>query len=388
MSFGGHVSLRESRHPEVAPQNPSAAFRLDQARESYGQVLDATKHQDDKIGRFLTAIAFLFTGAIAFGTRSDLVTVQYQLDGHVLPLPGILLGLFSVMAVISVLFLLIALGPNLKLPRPERGTSEEGRGRQPSRIYFFSISDLTLEEWELLWKYPNPSSGDMFHHYIVETHNLATKTDFKYSRTNEARALFTLGLLFLALSVALGFGSLTDFTSQPPVVLSWNGSTRLLVAAIAGVFSFALVYDQWRLEQELDSRLEPEEHRQRLLPLGLLLFAAPTFVVSLLLPDAKASVWITLPPIAALGLTSVAFVLQAGPSWGRGWPWILCGLVIGIGGYATSVEFLLNDLYLPRLTLAGLAILALEMPRLINAHLLWRRRRRSHPSLDAAKSDV
>ena len=68
--------------------------RLKYARESYKEVLDATKHQDDKIGRFLTAIAFLFTGAIAFGTRSDLLQIRYSLGTEDRALPAICLALF------------------------------------------------------------------------------------------------------------------------------------------------------------------------------------------------------------------------------------------------------------------------------------------------------
>src|SRR4051794_32127601 len=44
-------------------QEPLRAIEL--AERAYKEVLDATKHQDDKVGRFLTAIAFLTTGSIA-----------------------------------------------------------------------------------------------------------------------------------------------------------------------------------------------------------------------------------------------------------------------------------------------------------------------------------
>ena len=52
--------------PDLGAENR----RLEFARHVYEEVLDATKHQDDKIGRFLAAIAFLFAGAVAFGTRA------------------------------------------------------------------------------------------------------------------------------------------------------------------------------------------------------------------------------------------------------------------------------------------------------------------------------
>src|ERR1700675_295136 len=95
-------------------------LRLDLARKSYEEVLDATKHQDDKIGRFLTAIAFLFTGAIAFGARPEIIGIRVGVAATPVALPEIFLGVFLALSVIAVLLLLVGLGPNLNLPSPER----------------------------------------------------------------------------------------------------------------------------------------------------------------------------------------------------------------------------------------------------------------------------
>lgn len=40
------------------------------AEFTYREVLDATKHQDDKVGRFLTAISFLTAGTVAVVLQS------------------------------------------------------------------------------------------------------------------------------------------------------------------------------------------------------------------------------------------------------------------------------------------------------------------------------
>src|ERR1700723_3669088 len=48
----------------VGSSNPSDRY-FEYARLSYTEVLDATKHQDDKIGRLLTAVAFLTVAALA-----------------------------------------------------------------------------------------------------------------------------------------------------------------------------------------------------------------------------------------------------------------------------------------------------------------------------------
>lgn len=95
-----------------------AKERFDLAKLAYDEVLDATKHQDDKVGRFLTAIAFLTAAAIAFCTRSDVLGVRYDLDGSV-PLPGVLFAGFIVFVVVAVVFLLMALGQALRPPTVE-----------------------------------------------------------------------------------------------------------------------------------------------------------------------------------------------------------------------------------------------------------------------------
>jgi len=351
--------------------------RLRLARESYLEVLDATKHQDDKIGRFLTAIAFLFTGAIAFGTRTDLLAVRYEVDGHVLPLPAILLGLFLVLSVISVLLLVIGLGPNLKLPRPERERGAAVLGRKKSRLFFFSISDMTLDQWRALWRDPHPSLGDMITTYVDETYNLATKTDFKYSRTNEARAVFTVGLMFLALSVTLGFDALSDHPASPSNILTWSQASRTYVALITGVFAFALVYDYMRLEQELDSVLNTRERWFRLDPLYLLVFAIPTFVVSLVTPGASPNALFRVIATGAVVLAGLALFVLGGPRWRRGWFWRLGGTAVAAAGATLALWTLRLNHYVPRLALALSAIVAAELPRLLRASELWRRRRRS-----------
>lgn len=350
-------------------------LKLRLARESYLEVLDATKHQDDKIGRFLTAIAFLFTGAMAFGTRTEVLGVRYQLGAHILPLPALLLGLFSVLSVVGVLFLLIGLGPNLKLPSPESLTPE-GLKRPPSRLFFYSISNVTLDEWSALWRDQIPSVDDMIDTYVRETHNLAIKTDFKYSRTNEARAVFTLGLLFLAVFVVLGFDALSQSSRDPSTALVWDQVTRSWVSAIAGTFALALAYDYLRLEQKLVSVRERPKLRGRVIPLYILLFAAPILVVSLIVPGEvanRAFSWVAAWAVVAV---SVSLIMLGGSGWQHGWPWRVAGIVTLAAGTSLTCFALGGRDYVLRLLLALAVIVALELPRLLNAAALWRQRRR------------
>lgn len=350
-------------------------FRL--AQESYKEVLDATKHQDDKIGRFLTAIAFLFTGTVAFLARTEVLGVRYQLDAHVLPLPAILIGLFLVLSVFSVMLLLTGLGPNLKLPLPERERDENGEPLRTSRLYFYSISGMTPEQWKDLWRPPHPSISDMTDTYVDETHNLATKTDFKYSRTNEARALFTLGLMFLALAVVLGFKALSRDAASAAQVLPWDHAARGYASAIIGAFALMLGYDYLRFEQELDSWFDRRKYKWRLAPLYFLVIAVPTLVVALVYVGRRPHDFV-LWGGSALSVVAIGVPVVYGPPQRRsGWIWRLAfGLPIAAVAFELVRRFLRADDYTPRIILALTAIAVLELPRMLIASLLWHRRRR------------
>ncbi|WP_217996947.1 hypothetical protein, partial [Nocardioides jensenii] len=88
------------------------ASKLDLAERSYKEVLDATKHQDDKVGRFLTAIAFLTTGAIALITTNPSTAIAREFalpGGSSQPLLAWVTGVFLAFTLGSVTLLLLCL---------------------------------------------------------------------------------------------------------------------------------------------------------------------------------------------------------------------------------------------------------------------------------------
>jgi hypothetical protein len=284
--------------------------RLDLAKKSYDEVLDATKHQDDKIGRFLTAIAFLFTGAIAFGARSEIVGVRVDIGDALVTLPAIFLGFFLVFSIVAVLLLLVALGPNLNLPPPERGTAEyEGKPR--SRIYFLSMDRMTADAWwKQHWADRPPTLENAVRNYVNDAYNLATKTTFKSGRTNEARAVFTLALLFLALSVTLAFeaaarsaSAIGETASTANVistyVLPWDGVSRGLVAIVVSTFAFALAYDGLRYAQTPDNAVVARTARRLIHPWYVAMISVPCLAASCMVPPNTP--WTTI----AMGLSLV-----------------------------------------------------------------------------------
>src|SRR5437016_5520390 len=97
----------------VAPRPESSEVdELKLLRDSYREVLEATKHEDAKVGRFLTAIAFLVAGALAF-VSGDVLRTTYRVGDSTIPIPAILMGLFLSITVISVLMLILAIGTPL-----------------------------------------------------------------------------------------------------------------------------------------------------------------------------------------------------------------------------------------------------------------------------------
>ena len=326
------------------------------ALKSYEEVLDATKHQDDKIGRFLTAIAFLFTGAIAFGARSDLLAVRVQIDDRLEPLPALFLALFLVLSIVSVLLLIVAIGPNLSLPR---GSSGE---RIPSWLFFLWIAGKSREEWVDQWK-EVPLPGAVARSFVVEAHNLALKTEFKYNRTNEARAIFTLGLMFLALAIVLFFeASVGEGAFQP---LAWDFEVRLFSALVIAVFAVILVYDQLRLSQDFSDYATPGKRVGLVWPWMALVVAGPLYVLSLVLFFSNGAVAIA-GAVTAIGLAHLAVWLRR---QGRDirWPDVAHSLLLLI--IFASVFVVAIDSEFWALWLCIAVVVLLEIPRLSVATL-------------------
>lgn len=235
-----HGRDETSLQRDSEPENPAAAWRPEEAhndliKESFHQVLDATKHQDDKIGRFLTAVAFLTTGAIALlygaaltAPRFSFAHVDYpEGPGHgVYPLVawasvGFFLCVFS-----AVSLLLISLTAPLRLPgrRTDWGPSLRG-----SRLFFTHIADEPADDWNRRWHPPDvlDASKQVYEQYVNETHNLAERARVKYQHTNEAGSLFILALLILGLLVVLTTAAtLADGVSSSvggkPIPWSWR----------------------------------------------------------------------------------------------------------------------------------------------------------------------
>lgn len=243
LTRGARLLVKPGKGPPVENPTDSSVenedkLRMELARVSFGEVLDATKHQDDKIGRFLTAIAFLTTGAIALLFRTDVISSRYSFgDGSRWPL--VLVGSIGFFACTftAVMFLLISLSSPLRLPGAQSGRLESDRINE-SLLFFQFIADRPRRTFEQYWKQRSAETlrKTMIDQLIAEAHNLAERANLKYRHTTEASAVFQLGLLFLTAGLVLAGVATLDPTSPAtaPVVNFGMGLRIGFVALLAG----------------------------------------------------------------------------------------------------------------------------------------------------------
>lgn len=227
----------------TAPDPPPAADPEDERFEllqfSYQEVLDATKHQDDKINRLLTTVAFITAAALALttlGHDSAPITAAFVLDGRQsLPLAGIGLAGFLAGVTVSVILLIVSMTTPLVLPGGSNPLTPAIRyvpGPKTGQFYFNEISGSALPAWHRKWRQDIALLKRERNDSLVrETHNLAVRTEYKYQRSNAAVAVLSFALLSFLLSAIL---ILVAAERQDPKVnapLTTNLTVRLVLAA-------------------------------------------------------------------------------------------------------------------------------------------------------------
>ena len=225
--------------PDLDNKLPLAVF-------SYHEVLDATKHQDDKIGRMITSIAFLTAAALSLAALSgaQFVTREFYVSPYRLPLGLITLIVFLVGVIFTVLLLLASLATPLRVPGlGEEAESFRKRRRQQrwvadvesSQSYFYPISRVTVNDWVKKWQAPvEDLKEERLESLVREIHNLAVRTTFKYNRGTEAVSMLAFALLTLGLAAA--FISISAATTgDTPIVL--DPIHRVIIGGLLGGYS-------------------------------------------------------------------------------------------------------------------------------------------------------
>jgi hypothetical protein len=229
--------------------------KLDMIDYSYKEVLDATKHQDDKIGQLLTSIAFLTAATLALAAleSGNFITRTFAVNPYKLPLALITLIAFLVGVAWSVMLLLASLSTPLRVPgliRPKRDKPIEWvRGVRTSQIYFYEISQVSVDQWEDKWGAPvEELKQERLRSLIRETHNLGVRTRAKYDRTTEAVCLLSIALLAFALSAILVAIVAATPSSSNAIVLNWW--QRLVIGWVIGCYAWLQTLGQIRYNRQ------------------------------------------------------------------------------------------------------------------------------------------
>ena len=148
--------------PDAAPA-PAVPDELDERFEllkfSYQEVLDATKHQDDKINRLLTTVAFITAAALALttlGHDSAPITATFLVDGRLeLPLASIGLAGFLAGVTVSVILLIVSMTTPLVLPggsNPVTPAIGYVPGPEDRAVLLQRDSGSALPAWHRKWR--------------------------------------------------------------------------------------------------------------------------------------------------------------------------------------------------------------------------------------------
>lgn len=175
------------------------ATKTDLLKFTYDEVLDATKHQDEKIGRFLTAIAFLTATSFAMAGLSQgrFIFQTFKLGSQSPVHFGMYaLAVFLLGVVATVLVLMTSFATQLRFPNIEAPSDNT------SIVYFAEISHNPLTDWINRWEDgPKLLSDSRDAHFIKEIHNLSIRAKTKYDRLREAASVFSLAMLAYAISI-------------------------------------------------------------------------------------------------------------------------------------------------------------------------------------------
>lgn len=321
-------------------------WRLDRLRDSYREVLEATKHEDDKVARFLATIAFLVAGALAFLPR-EVVAATYKLDGASVPLPAVFLGLFLTLTVLAVMMFVMSIGTPLTFFTPPQSR------RTTSHLYFHLIQRVGFTEWESMWDDVNSVRAALREEYQREIYNLAARTANKRARAQEATALFLVALAAFGLLVGVGVDVLHDIENP-----QWDLGVRLPVFLGLSAYGALLLY--WKLRE---LRINQPEG-----PLGIDVATVAVgqilFIGSLLIPNMFDTPW----PVV-LNLCGIAFAVagSVGLLHDRGTSTAIVTLNVTLALFGIGALFAMQSGAGARLALAGGAAISPLLPNLFQS---------------------
>ena len=356
--------------------------KLQLIKTSYAEVLDATKHQDDKIGQLLIGIAFLTAATLALAALGmpSFITRTFVVQPFELPLGLIALAAFLVCVLFSVMLLLASLSTPLRLPSlgKKKNLSKDEYMQwvqEVSQIYFFEISRISADQWEHRWDAPAEElKQQRLKSLIKETHNLGLRTSAKYDRTTEAVALLSLSLLEFALSVILVSIIAGTPGSDKPIMLElWQ---RIIIGGIFGCYFWAQLlgrirYGRQAVNEAPSRRVRSPDRRQFRGELCYAVLVGALIVDTLIYDRSRPGLAVWIGMTAALTFAClIAFLCAQQASWGS------LRLAVPTIIYAGLAAFCgVKGWYVGQLGAASLAVLCLIGYAMLQPTLSLRRSR-------------
>jgi hypothetical protein len=195
------MAVSQGSAPPADPADEWKA-RAEIFEHSYDEVLAATKHQDDKLARSLTAIAFLTAAGVSiFNAVRE--TTPVLLDGQELSVQAFFFIVFLVAVVLAVAASLAAIGPT-------RHYGEGGEGWKSLLFYPHIAQD---PEWnDYLEKTPEELQRMLAENFHQEARSIAKRVPYKMARSREAAAFITVATMALALLGIFSIGTISPDT--------------------------------------------------------------------------------------------------------------------------------------------------------------------------------
>jgi hypothetical protein len=200
-------------------------------KESYTEVLLFLKHQDDKINRVLTALAFLTAAGVTlyiFGRAKPAPDFPVFANAQHVTVDDYFFGSFLFGLFFALAFAIVALDPTSVVPRYLHPTEST------SILFWHAIARRTTEEWNgLRGQSAAMSLADSFH---ADARRLSHRAAHKVRRFGQATAFVQFTVASLAL---LGLMRLNHVSMHGRWVL-----TTGLVTAYSGLPIMDLVYQR------------------------------------------------------------------------------------------------------------------------------------------------
>ena len=160
--------------------------------KSYSEVLSALKHQDDKLNRTLTALAFLTAAGVAIYVNLEDPDDVIRFGGTGPSVTAVLFVVFLGSVALALLTALAAIGPGRPLMKP---STELGA----SLLYYGHIAK-NGEWWDKLlgWS-ADDLNNKLARNYHAEAHDIAKRVRYKVGRARESGAFVQLAIVSLTL---------------------------------------------------------------------------------------------------------------------------------------------------------------------------------------------